>query len=292
MKFIGIALIIYVCLILFFRFLGYLIIGMNFWKRIKKKPYQKDYRCFKNKGIDIQTGRIYSNSNLLYSYLFHINGREGRRVVVLVKGHGCFAVDYQDIIIQLIEQGYDVFTYDVTGTGNSEGRSPRGYQQWIIDLEAALKEIETQYKDIYLLGHSLGGYAATAVLQTTNIPVRAVVAVSSINSGTEYAKYLYDCIPNIFTKQIKITMRNYEKKKFGKYAEYTGLSGINSTDVPVLVIHSKADKMVPLKCSIAGYEEQITNSFSKVINLETGGHELLKYSNVREIIIEFFQKHL
>lgn len=160
-----------------------------------------------------------------------------------------------------------------------------------MDLEAALEEVASKYREIYLLGHSLGGFAVAAVLGITQVPIRAVTVASPINSGTEYAKYLHDCIPCIFTKQVGIVMRNYEIKKFGRYADYVGVSGINGTNIPVLVIHGKADKMVPLKCSIAAYKNRITNKAARVICLDGGTHELLNYDNVREEIMDFFQNY-
>lgn len=287
----GIMGIICVFLLLFFRILGRLILWMNFGRRIPKKPYQEDYRCFSERQVDMSTGSFLSHKYRLCSYLFQKQSAEGKKLVVLAKGHGCFSVDYKEMIIQLAERGYDVFTYDVTGTGSSEGMAPGGYQQWIMDLEAALEEVASKYRGIYLLGHSLGGFAAAAVLGITQVPIRAVTVASPINSGTEYAKYLHECIPCIFTKQVGIVMRNYEKKKFGRYADYTGVSGINGTNIPILVIHGAADKEVPLKCSIAAYENQITNKNARVICLCGGQHELLNYDNVREKIMDFFQNH-
>ncbi len=287
---VGIVGIACVFLFLFFRILGRMILQLNFGRRIPKKPYQEDYRCFSERQIDVVTGSFLSGQYRLCSYLFQKQSSEGKKVVVLAKGHGCFSVDYKDMIIQLAERGYDVFTYDVTGTGSSDGASPGGYQQWIVDLEAALNEAASKYQETYLLGHSIGGFAAAAVLGITKVPIRAVAVASPINSGTEYAKYLHDCIPCIFTKQVGIVMKNYERKRFGRYADCSGVSGINGTNVPILVIHGTADKMVPLKCSIAAYENQISNKAAKVIRMDGGTHELLNYDNVREEIMDFFQK--
>lgn len=276
-------------LLIYFRALGYIIMYMNFQRKIKMKSYHKDYHFVEENHMQLLNGSFLSNGNRLKSYFITKNTGNSKQVVVLSKGHGCFITDYKEIITELVGDGYDVFSFDITGSGESEGAYPGGYQQWVIDLQAALKVVKKQYDDIYILGHSIGGYAAATVLKDCDVPIKAVVAVAPINSGTEYATYMHKCIPCIFTKQVWIAMHKYELKHYKEYVDYTGVAGVNATDIPILIVQGKKDRWVPVKCSIAGYSKQIINSNANILFIEKGKHYLLNDENVRSNIRKYIK---
>lgn len=290
MMYIYIVAAVCVFIILFFRLLGYIVIYTNFRRRISKKKYQEDVSCFDHEGIDIERQYIESKAGRLQTYLFHRKQlNRNTRVVILVNGHGCFAADYKKVIISLVNEGFDIFNFDVSGTGESEGEFPGGYQQWIADLKDVLHYVAPSYQTISFLGHSIGGYAASAILSIADVPIKSAAVVSAINSGTEYARFLYNSIPCRITHQVYDAMRKYETTRYGEYADLTGLKGVNAFGGPVLILHSTEDRMVPLKCSIAGYKDDITNPAATVKCLKKGDHYLLNDDGVVEEIVQFFE---
>lgn len=75
--------------------------------------------------------------------------------------------------------------FDYTGCYTSEGKVFGGYTQSVYDLDSILTYCDNNASfsnmPIYLFGHSMGGYAVTAVLNY-NHRVDAVVSASGINS--------------------------------------------------------------------------------------------------------------
>ena len=132
-----------------------------------------------------ETVDFYCGDTRLCGYLYRA---DSDKLVVLIPGHRAGADDYLWQIDWLVEHGYAVFAFDATGTCRSEGRSAVGFSQIVYDLRAALDHLETNarygYSDLYLFGHSRGGYAACTILDE-GYDIAAVVTVSGVNSCME-----------------------------------------------------------------------------------------------------------
>lgn len=173
-----------------------------------------------------------------------------------------------------IDHGYSVFAYDNTGCGMSEGSSMVGLGRSVIDLDHALDYIEkTQDLPLLLYGHSWGAFTVSAVLNNDhNITVAA--ARSGFNSGSEIVfergKHM---VGNLMYLSAPFTTL-YEKHLFGKYADYTAADGINRSNIPVLIMHSKDDEEVPYELSIAAEASEITNPYVKIHVYENKKHDI------------------
>lgn len=127
-----------------------------------------------------------SGNHLLQGYVYGQNQEQG--VVVVAHGLGGGADSYLPRITYFVDQGWRVFAYDKTGSFDSEGETTKGYQQAVIDLDAALTYINTQEEftdlPILLFGHSWGGYAVANLLHYDH-EIARVVTVSGANSAME-----------------------------------------------------------------------------------------------------------
>lgn len=171
--------------------------------------------------------------------------------VVFRHGIHSGADDYLPLIEALVRRGYSVFTYDATGTFESEGKSTVGMCQAIIDLEATVRYLRGQgeFKDsrLYLLGHSWGAYAVAAALCRLD-GIAAVAAISGMNNGVDMISYKVREYVKIKPASILMesVLRSYQRMLFGGYVDLCAVDGINRAKIPTLIAHGADDCVIPL----------------------------------------------
>lgn len=185
---------------------------------------------------------IPSGDNILSAYLYGEDNSKG--VIVVAPGHG----DANDIklyeIRYFVDAGYRVLGFDYTGCYTSEGKAFGGYTQAVYDLDSILTYCDNNDSfsnmPIYLFGHSMGGYAVTAVLNY-NHRVDAVVSASGFNSASEQ----WECSLKRFTGIVYPVIRPINLAfiyfEYGKDRDLSAIDGINSVDIPVLIISADTD---------------------------------------------------
>lgn len=281
-------------LMLLLRAVGFGILYIVFRMKLKLKPAQTDYRFFEHNQIKIERGSFISSNRTLNSYLFSKDNAENKKLAVLAKGTGLFCPDYQELILELLDAGYDVYSFDVVDRYvNNSYYIPKGYQQWIIDLRGALAHIDKQYNydALYFVGHSAGAYAVTAILKDYTDKVRAVATMATFNSGIEYAKMYYEKLPCFITKQMVYGAKDYNNIYYKKYADYSALDGVNSGAIAVVVYQGTKDKVLPINCSLSGYQEFVRNKNATFITIKEGGHNLFENKDIRKGIIDFLNRN-
>lgn len=242
-----------------------------------------------------------SDSNTLCGYLYGEGTSEG--IVVIAGGYNSIADDYLWQIKSFLDYGWAVFAYDGTGCGDSEGKSCVGFSQQVLDLEAALQYVNAncQYKELYIFGHSRGGYAACTV-DADKYNVDAVVSVSGINSAMEaimepaaqrvgalaYGNYHFLWL--------------YQSMLFG--ADVVNLSAeeeLDKSGVPALIVQGINDEVAPCdSSSIYSHKEEITSENVEYYVCDIpgqDGHTNLMYDNdgtandvLMNIINQFYSK--
>ena len=175
-----------------------------------------------------------------------------------------------------VDAGFQVLCFDYTGCYTSEGSTFGGYTQAVYDLDAVLSwcDKNEQFKTlpVYLFGHSLGGYAVTAVL---NYPHRVDAVVSA--SGFNSAKEQWECSVKRFTgpayyliKPINLLFIHF---KYGADKNLSAVSGINKAQIPVLVISAEDDIFYGGKTSpIYQKQNMITNQNCKFLLMDQPEH--------------------
>jgi alpha-beta hydrolase superfamily lysophospholipase len=173
------------------------------------------------------------------------------------------ADDYLPITEYMVKQGLGVFSYDSTGTYDSEGRSTVGMCQSVIDLESAVKYISENELEldtpIFLLGHSWGAYAAASVLSLCP-RVRACAAIAGMNNACDMpvdkAKEYVGTLAHLPEPTFSI----YQRLLFDKYVDLDSVKGINHSGIPVVLAHGVEDRVVRYENqSILSHKAEITN---------------------------------
>ena len=202
-----------------------------------------------------------SGQNTLTGYLYGAGNRKG--LVVIAPGRREGTETFLPETVYFVDQGWRVFSFDYTGSFESEGANMVGLPQPLTDLRAALAYIASSatLKDlpIMLYGHSWGGYAVAAMLSYDH-DIAAVASIAGFNSPmgllAEYTKGQMGLLGHIVYPFAWV----YQAVRFGSKAWVSAVDGINSTDTPVMIIHGTADEENPYNGpSIIAQRGNITN---------------------------------
>lgn len=204
-----------------------------------------------------------------------------KALIVFSHGYTNTHNDYLNQIYYFVENGYIALAYDNTGCGMSDGEDMIGLAQSPLDLSSALTFVENNDNlkgyNVFLYGHSWGGYAVTAVLNYGH-KVDGVVSRSGFNNSRdmliEYGKRLYGNWLGLLSPYAYI----YEKIKFGNDVDKNGIKGINSApNTPILLMHSKNDEVISLSNSLLAHKDEMVNpNRIKTILYEDKTHDVVK----------------
>ncbi len=225
---------------------------------------------------------IESNNNKLKAYYY--NSKEAKGLILFSHGLNSGADDYLYVFNALVERGYDVLSYNGTGTYESDGESVIGMCQSLVDIDNVLSFIQSTAPynklPLFTMGHSWGGYAAASVLTLKkNINAAAIIApvrdstCMIIDKAAEYAGDFMDVA-------IKV-VDAYQQMLFGDYVKYDVISGINSSNIPILIVQGYNDEVINYdNLSVMTQQNMITNKnvrFYLKKGLQ-GGHDSILHS--------------
>lgn len=226
---------------------------------------------------------FYSGQNKLAGYIFGDKSDKG--LVVISPGHNSGAESYSAQITELVDYGYQVFSYDATGTVKSEGDSAVGFPQAVVDLDNALQYIEEEsdlnYENLFLFGHSQGGYAVCNVLSYDH-DVDAVASISAVNTAMDGVMAPVEASIGAVAYANYPMLYLYQCSIFGMdVMELSAVESINESDVPVIIIHGTKDETFDFETtSLTSHKSEITNKKVEYYNCEengANGHTSLLY---------------
>lgn len=239
-------------------------------------------RCYKKEdyhSLNCDDFSFVSNNNKLNGNMFYVN-KQLDNIAIFACGFKMTYQRYMPEINYLCSLGYTVFTYDNTGTGQSEGKSLNGAPQAIMDLEKCIDVIKEKYPNakITLVGHSMGGYAVVNVLNLQKVD--KVLAISPFNNIIDV---VMDNANKIFHNKLlffKASYKLYYKLKFKKYASFSTYKTLKYVNIPVLVIHGTNDKTVLID-NFANSMMTNQNAFVNYLVVENKKHNpLLSYDAI------------
>lgn len=199
----------------------------------------------------------------LQAYLYYKGEKRYDTLVVLEHGMGCGHAAYLREVNQITERGYTVFTYDHTGTLNSEGEDIGGFSQSLADLDRAIDFVHTVkgYEGVRLavIGHSWGGFS------TMNIPalhpeISHVAALSGFISPKAIQEQVLTGLLKFYRKPIFKT----ELDAFPSYCHFDGRESLKGARTRALIIHSRDDHV----CSFDKHFKALEAALSECENVE------------------------
>ena len=212
-------------------------------------------------GLVRQTMTIPSGEVDLAAYYDPVDAPKG--LVIIVHGIHAGGDDFLPMVEAMVQGGYAVFTYDATGNYSSGGDSGVGMCQQLVDLDAVLCWLEEQepYRSMpkFLIGHSWGGYAAASAL-ALHSEIKACVCIAPMCDGTTIMVEKSKEHIGDLAYTVKPIFDAYQWYLFGDYTRYNAVVGINSTDVPVVIVQGLDDTVItPDGQSITAYLDELTN---------------------------------
>ena len=203
------------------------------------------------------------------------------KIIIIMPALGVKADFYHPLAITLRDLGYIVVTVDLRGTGKSEAKPNKkrnfGYKEMLnYDWPVVLDKVNHHFpdKEIYLLGHSLGGQLNVMYLAKHKNLVKGLILVASCTVHYKAWKFPFNLGVLLGTQAGRLLVKilgYFPGKKVGFAGTeaqnvildwaYTGRTGkyralgddfdyennFKNINLPVLAISFKKDKLSPPK---------------------------------------------
>lgn len=206
---------------------------------------------------------------------------ESDKKILLVHGWSGRGTQLFKIADELINAGYSIVSFDAPAHGKSPGKLAI-----MTDFIETILEIERQFGPFEAaVGHSLGGMT---LLNSVKKGL-AIKHLAIIGSGDIVTDILDDFVAKLELKPIISTqLRSYFEKKYGvEMNSYSGYKSAMEISIPVLVVHDKNDREVPVSAGI-NIHKHLKNG--ELFLTESLGHrKILGNHIVIEKIVEFIK---
>lgn len=215
--------------------------------------------------------------------IYKFGSAHGKKVL-LCHGWGGQASDFYRFISPLLDQGYQVLTFDGPAHGQSMGAHSNLFE--FVDV---IKELSLRYPDIELaIGHSMGGVAlALANKVDENFNPKKIVELGAPNRLStifdEYADYLG------LNQSILLQMRKVVEKRTMLNFDEVRLEVLmhESEKLQTMLVHDERDKIVPFK---RAQEIMDQADLSRTLTTYGLGHvKILRDENVIDDVLSFLK---
>lgn len=205
---------------------------------------------------------------------------------------------FDTVAEELNEAGYNVLTFDFSGSGESND-DPITVEKEVDDLDSAIQYLEGKdhIERIGLYGHSLGGLVS---LRNDRPEIEAMVLTSPVTAKVEdYGAHRFEddetftCEDGIYTKHRDRGVRDQipiDEKIIEERRQVDQDQLLSDIDTPVLIIHGDQDSVVPLE-----------DSRNAVEKLENGELEVIEgldhdydshFDQITDNTRNWFNKHM
>jgi fermentation-respiration switch protein FrsA (DUF1100 family) len=169
---------------------------------------------------------------------WHIPARDARYTLLFCHGNGGNVMHVLDLLKLFCELGLSCFVFDYRGYGHSAGRPTEAGTY--LDAQAAydwlIREKHVPPEHVILYGHSLGGSIAACL--AGRVRCAALVVESAFTSLPDIGARLFPYMP------VRLFARfRYDTQEYLRRAR-----------CPVMVIHSRDDRLVPFRFGVRLFE--------------------------------------
>jgi len=159
--------------------------------------------------------------------------------ILHLHGNAGFLVSQYKAIAGLTKYGFQIFMFDYSGFGFSEGKATK--KNVLTDALSALDYLKTRNDikntKLIIYGQSLGGHLSAVVAEKRQNDIDGLVIESAFSSHKDIAANMAGIIGRIFVNE-----------------KYSAIESIKNYKKPLLVIHSTEDKTVPFYMGQKIYE--------------------------------------
>ena len=226
-----------------------------------------------------------------------------KKAILLIHGFAGGIYDYNSLGNDLeLYNSFDVFTFTLPGHERMIiDKVTR--EDWIKKAEDEIEKIiNANYKEVYVIGHSMGGVIASHLASKYKEVKKLVLAAPAFH----YLAFKGDKVDVIESiKKLPNLFKNYAPeevlsrifkipaptiKEFMKLVE-EHTKDIKDITCPTLILHGEKDDIVPVD-SVQYVYDNIKSKSVTLIELHSLTHDLFmndRYDEVRDIIVKFFR---
>ena len=231
-----------------------------------------------------------------------------KKAILLIHGFVGGIYDYGNFQNELqVNRRFDVYTFTLPGHEKHIVKGVK-YEEWIKEAEHQIEFlINHHYKEIYVVGHSMGGVIAAHLASKYKEVKKLVLAAPAFRyfyfkDGKVNIRGINDTV-----KGMPILIRDegrdkvierIQKTPLGTMIEFTKLVNNLSKDLskitcPVLIIHGLNDHVVPTEGTEYAYNN-IKSKTNILVNIKDVTHDCFvkkRKEEVKSIITSFLIKH-
>ena len=217
---------------------------------------------------NVQDGTISVTDNIELGYRLYLNP-QAKVVILFFHGNGEIVTDYDDISQMYTQLGISLLVVDYRGYGWSTG-TPLG-TTLLSDVEAVhrnlsriLKPVNSDHLPLFLMGRSLGSISATHMATIYPETFSGLI----IESGLAHVMLVYfplSFLPNGLLSWLPDLFGNLRKMR--------------RMNLPLLVIHGKNDRVLPVRNGQKLYEAAPTAQKTLCRLPNVGHNDLMIYAS-------------
>ena len=241
-------------------------------------------------GLTFQTVSIPTVSQKrLFGWLLPVPG--ATTTIVILHGWGGNAEQMLPMALPFHKAGMNVLLVDARNHGRSDRDGFSSLPRFAEDLEKSIEWLKCTYPEysrkIALLGHSVGG-GAVLLAASRRSDIDAVISVSAFAHPKwmmqRFLKRLHIPAP-----LISFVIRYVEWVIGYRYEEIAPINTICHIKCPVLLVHGKADRTVPVEDALT-IERGCRRPYIRLLMVENAGHESVeKIKGHKEGMLQFLR---
>ena len=242
-----------------------------FKNRFKLDPLQGVYTK-EILGLDARPIEIPMKNIIMRGFIYSKGKSNPNKIIVYCHGMWSSHNSYLQNIGYLAMKGYDVIGFDYEGVESSDGKNIRGFGNSLRCTDYAIRFIknnpELKDRDIYVVGHSWGGFAASNIAGIHKdikgvFPMSPVIGVSHLMKGLlpkwmGFIAYVFEFVDSF---------------KCGKYSYMNAIKSLDDYEGKVLFVHSTDDHLVDINYSTNYIKEKTKNKNIQYLVLENRQHQ-------------------
>lgn len=266
------------------------------------QEFKKDYEDLA-KDYDLEKFEI-EDKDLDHNIPAILVKKEGNKdIAVLVHGMGGTKETVSPIMKIFLDLGYDVIAYDQRNSGENMADYNTSGLLESEDTRAVIDYISPFYKDrnkngkLILWGESYGGLTSVIAAGKDETNIDYLILESPVSNGFDMIEGVMKDISNKQGIPLEFMIKTgdlYSKAKLGiSFSDMDGRDYIKNIKIPVLITHSKIDKLTPPYMAEDLYKAKADDK-KELITVDGYKHASYPYKDrqgYKKIVKDFLEKY-
>ncbi len=185
-------------------------------------------------------------------------------------------------------KNYEVIQFDIYDIDNGEDADPK---VWINRCENQVKALQTQKKEIILIGFSMGGVIASYLASIYKIKKLILCSPAFYYLDLQkIANYGIKTVKKLYSNEDVIEKPSSAQTSCFQEIVHDYRESIFTIDCPIYMIHGSEDEVIPLDSSKNVYKRIESQKF--MLTIESGKHRMLYDGKLQDHIFPIIETFL